>query len=664
VRALAVSIALVAISGCILKTDLVSSAFNGGALDSSGDPFRVPSDLAASRVERIVEQEMSDGYFLQGPGGDVGKWMSQTAEDCADFVTIVSTINVSGDVATKASRAKDARSRSDALVAKVIKEHPPICNEKESKSTLDHRALELFLDEMRFKEAMWRAANRVASLALEGIVSDKAIQDGAHEAFSRAGAYIGQRHWKRRENLKAPALAVEGGAASGIFAAGAVWVVLHLIDGWMTACPAGSDCDVRFRLVSGTSTGAMIAVAVDRFNSMQTHEERDKEINNVAKWFTCYSFSDLMCVQSMGMQHLLGMGSPRIRGALQFDGIQKVLTSCVKPWMLDNVSELILNTTELRTGRIFALSDQNEMRSPSTVVHAALASGLLPIIGEPDKEVWDGLRFDPKYDASRPYQTEPAYLDGGLRSELPVLPLVRRGAERVLTVASGASIVAENKRLETVTDIAARYINVNTGAVMETELEYSRRVAESARQCEIESCMEALDGDGSRLCDPDVHDGACNRWNVCHGNYAEACTPLTQQMLDALRKEHDQQTLAQRLEPFWKMESIFVDRTNVDDLSGYDFRPSELRRLFRAGAEAARVRCLDIARLLGILPEHEQPTQKQLAQVNQWCAARMADDKTTCADATGQNKDFVMRACGTKLPNYLDSCAGESDRAP
>jgi hypothetical protein len=170
--------------------------------------------------------------------------------------------------------------------------------------------------------------------------------------------------------------------------------------------------------------------------------------------------------------------------------------------------------------------------------------------------------------------------------------------------------------------------------------------------------MGALDEPPQQLCDTKV----CSHWNVCNGDLAHACQPDAKTPLDT-RKLEDQQTLAQRCEPFWKMETIFVDNSNVDGLSGYNFQPSELRRLFRAGAEAARVRCLDLARLLTILPERGA-TSQDIANVNQWCAASMPSAATLCdPDTPKPATTFVARACNepqdlTKLPKRLDACPG------
>jgi len=323
----------------------------------------------------------------------------------------------------------------------------------------------------------------------------------------------------------------------------------------------------------------------------------------------------------------------------------------------ENFSELILNTTEFRTGRIFALSDQNEMTKPDDVVHAALASALLPVIGDPEREVWDGVPLDTQYDPKDRARTEPVYLDGGIRSELPVLPLVRRGAERVLAVASGGSAVTEVGQLKNAIATAGRYININTGAVMETELEYAQRLAESLRQDEIDTCSSALEPpQGKKRCDTAL---GCDPWKVCHAEYDDVCN-LTEDWDVHEAKERRKSaklTLQQRLIPFWQMESIFMDQSSVDGLAGYDFNPSDLRRLFRAGAETVRMRCPDIAHLLGLVPPERAANASELARINEYCAARMPPQNDLCpAQSANAPAGFVLRNCKTPPPKELEAC--------
>src|SRR5690606_23530834 len=59
-------------SGCLLRTDAVPAAFNDGVLDSGGDPARDPKQRRESIVDRLVWDEVIDGYFGQGPDHGAG----------------------------------------------------------------------------------------------------------------------------------------------------------------------------------------------------------------------------------------------------------------------------------------------------------------------------------------------------------------------------------------------------------------------------------------------------------------------------------------------------------------------------------------------------------------------------------------------------------------
>src|SRR6185436_5957431 len=64
--ALAAAVSLVLVSGGCLKTDLIATAFNGGALDnSSGDPFHDPIELRRDIARRLIKEEITDGFFGQ-----------------------------------------------------------------------------------------------------------------------------------------------------------------------------------------------------------------------------------------------------------------------------------------------------------------------------------------------------------------------------------------------------------------------------------------------------------------------------------------------------------------------------------------------------------------------------------------------------------------------
>ena len=685
------------VAGCIVRTDSVPAAFNQGVLDSGGDPSRDPRKRMESVVDRLISDEVVDGYFGQGPargdGHRVSRWLGAAARKKEQFYQLTACYAYGWGRDCKLSdggpgdlqRDMDRRIRDLTLSCMGDRPEAPICKGRDQP---DWPAFERALDEVRFSQAISRAARAVGSVLAEGLVDQVAVEAGAKSAFERASTYIGARRWKRERGQPTTGLVVKGGAATGIFSAGVVWTALHVIDGCLSdpGCAArraaargcsGDGCDLGFQLLSGTSTGAMIAIAVDIFNAARTPAERKRGIADVAKWFTCYSLNDLYCVDSAPITSLFDDSGEALMGVLKFDGIERVLTSCVTDRMRTNRSELILNTVDFRSGRLYSLSDQWELSTNDAVVQAGLASALLPVIGRPVSKL-------PVFEPDE-IETEAAFLDGGIRSEIPLLPLARRGAERVLVVSSSASVLNGTKRIRNALDIATRYIDVSTGGVSESELAHARRHAESIRFAEVAACEERLSTDRT-LCPTDL---GCDVRRICKTReWAAPCSlppplvplpappapepesppPPAPEVADAPREEPrleaqaqaqalrgppqilgpaDPKNLSVFVEPFWQVQGIFRNEDRIDAISGYRFEPAELRRVFRAGAEAARLRCVDIAQLLGLDPALEP-------NLVRWCSPDLPPHAAVCGKMARPAQE--LRSCTEPPPDYLDAC--------
>jgi hypothetical protein len=62
---------------------------------------------------------------------------------------------------------------------------------------------------------------------------------------------------------------------------------------------------------------------------------------------------------------------------------------------------------------------------------------------------------------------------------------------------------------------------------------------------------------------------------------------------------------ASHISALWQVKGIFRDEWRTDAANGYDFDPAKVTPLFFAGMEAARVRCAEIARFLGVVASKE-----------------------------------------------------------
>jgi predicted acylesterase/phospholipase RssA len=639
--------ALSGAGGCT-TTDLVNK-FNSGILDSSGDPNHKPADRSRALVKELVTHELMDAYFTQGtPDGLVAQWLDYAATEPHLFAYAVlaharslgSTLGVVAPPVGSATYQRTdvpGRERFGGLGAAVrdrggaATAPTPICNDGKIAAAAGDVS-----DAIRFDAAIERAGDAVTAIAIEGLANLAQVEAGAKDAFQELSRYMKNRRWQRRFDRHVNGVVIKGGASTGLYSAGVVWVALNLARDCKqdAACRAAAP-NPSFTLISGTSTGAMIAVATDLFNTAllgadSTDVAVEGALDNLASWFTCVGVGNLYCVRSADATAMLVEQT----GLVEFDGIQSLLTSNVACSTLTNPSELVLNTVDFRTGTLYDLSDQDELRSPNDVVQGAIASAVLPFIAKPVPHL--PVDYDPAH-------VEQTYLDGGIRAELPILPLARRGAERVLVVSSSASITDETHGLNNGLTIATRYIDVSTGGVTESEIQHAERHVESVRLAEIDTCMASkpvreacADNDG------------CMR-AFCEADWPAVCDPQHKRSVQVQAPSAYDLTDA-RLASLWSTRSFFRNETEVAGLHGYDFDPVQQRRLFLAGAEAARLRCSQIATLLGI------PVDVVGPKLVDWCSPVLKPKDSLCKNLSTPSSTS-LRQCGSPPPAAsMESC--------
>ncbi|HSY25123.1 MAG TPA: patatin-like phospholipase family protein [Polyangiaceae bacterium] len=680
---------VLAIAGCYdvgLKTDVLVTAFNNGALDTgNGDPFVTPRDAATQLVVDRVTQELGDAYFDQGSTSSlVASWMTGVANDVDAFVALVVELDCLNDLhigsmcpypappvadagtpavatAPPATSSRDARrlemrskvrsfarKHLGATLGRAAAAGAPegsVC----TGNALKRSVAQEFLDFIRFEAAVDRAAHAAAGLLAQGLVHERDVKEGAQRAFLNAARYMEDRGWHRSFDRKTLALVTSGGAATGVFTAGAVWAVLNLVNECMndaSCVPPGTD--LRFELASGTSTGAVVNTTVDAFNTPSTHDGRTTELKKMTGYFTCSGVSDLYCTRSAPLVSLLQEGPGAQDSLLEFRGLIEQLrgaTLCSQIRGTQNMSELILNTVDFRSGRLLSLSDQEEfsIRSKEDLVQATIASAALPVIVRPVYK----LPANP--DPSR----NQGYLDGGIRSEVPVMAVVRRGAERVLVIGSDSSVASSSNLPPNGLRMAARYIDVTLDGLVETELSESQAYAQALRLAEMDACSDELDpatGYSKGLCPPDrpgCRDALCKAdWGqVCAPSPPAGPSPPPSSPLPA-KPSLGKPSLDIQMEPFWEMESIFRD-PRVEPLHGYAFDPTQSQRLFLAGAEAIRTSCVSVAKLIGI-PVPSDPADPLRSRLAAWCSPSLPAD--ACSGFVSPGADAGTNACVVPPP--------------
>src|SRR6185503_1140708 len=85
-----------------------------------------------------------------------------------------------------------------------------------------------------------------------------------------------------------------------------------------------------------------------------------------------------------------------------------------------------------------------------------------------------------------------------------------------------------------------------------------------------------------------------------------------------------------RLHRFWRMTSFFRDELSVAPSRGYAFERGPHRSLFHAGAEAARVRCLELALTLGVIPRDRKLDPTLRRKLVDWCSEPLPSEAALC----------------------------------
>ncbi|MGH7440101.1 MAG: patatin-like phospholipase family protein [Polyangiaceae bacterium] len=618
------------LSACsgVVSTRVLANAFNGGALDGTPDPFYGPSQRATDTLAWRMRDELGQGYFDQGSEkARVVRWLRYLGQHATEFMTAAVSAPVAPDAgAPEAStRPADAgpgtkelppaRQRVQTALSSARTDQPdypspgtePFCDPGGHPNP---GAIEGFADYVRFNDALQRATANAVSLVAERFATMDEAVAGSKRAFEQTATYLARRAWRRDRSHHVTGLVVKGGAATGIFSAGVVYVALNMLNECVNAnlCAPGQS---GFAMASGTSTGATVVTAVDAFQTALALDSaaRTKAIAAYRNWYLCSAMNDLYCVRNRVMFDLArshaGSGMDVLDSFLDFTGLAHKAEQAYGCNEMTNRMELILNTVDFRTGRLYALSDQDPatLRAPWDVAKAVVSSAALPFIVRPTYK----LPVDP-VDAGNF-----AYLDGGIRSELPLLALVRRGVERMLVVSSGASVTADDAPIGNALSMAIRYIDISTGGVTESELDHARASAQASRLAEYESCQLELDQArraGHPRCEP-----PCNPDRLCAGDFEKACSPTPQTLSnDGIVATTFQTT------------GVWRNEDRVPGLPGYSFNPDGQRRLMLAGMEAARQQCAQLAAALDI-PVVDPQT------LAAWCTPRLPSTLEQCGQA-------------------------------
>lgn len=484
-------------------------------------------------------------------------------------------------------------------------------------------------DAARFIAGLELATLDTARMVDEQLVTFAQSTAGLDVAMDESGRYMHGRRWKVSSRAPTLGIAVKGGASSGTYSAGATWRVLTLLqryaeykdslpDGDPALAQGISGKEARFALASGTSAGAIVAAVVDLFHqdvcpidpkATQFRDDFKGQIQNdtargtlckeyarrlMATVFTCTNQDSLYCIDR---QPLWNLASDQL-GLMDFRGLRLLMDRHIKEPSLVNSSELVVTTVDFRWGELYIQSDQDpstvplDAQAPYGTPEARIfmrrnieASFVLPFIAHPVDELWVGGE-----------RRSGVFLDGGIKSEIPLLALGQRGVDHALVIGSGPTKITPTSPQPNAALIAARYLDLSLSAVTEGEWNAMVPYARYVESKEREACEQILGLGSRRTAQQDF---------FCKGDYARACSG--------------------RDAPSRRFETLGIFRPeNVDPSFGYSFDEVQMRRLFNAGAETIRGRCEEVASFLGM-----RGVKPEL--LDSWCNESPIAEEKLCA---------------------------------
>jgi hypothetical protein len=179
------------------------------------------------------------------------------------------------------------------------------------------------------------------------------------------------------------------------------------------------------------------------------------------------------------------------------------------------------------------------------------------------------------------------YLDGGVRSGLPLLEAVKRGAERVLVLSTSRIEPDRIAEPGNAIKILMRTIDLLSGQPRIGEVQLGELAAVERRMLEYNVCSERL-GSLPSESKPDVTQ-FCER----RSGFFPAPLGVQAAAVGWIGPAHFRQVASS-----WQTTWVFRPEEEVEIASGYAFDPKVMRKLFELGAVTFQKRCHEILDLL------------------------------------------------------------------
>jgi predicted acylesterase/phospholipase RssA len=436
---------------------------------------------------------------------------------------------------------------------------------------------------------------------------------------------------------------LSGGAANGAFSAGAAWWLLQQRE----ACGATCTND-HVDFVSAASTGTLIAtIAKNYFRPGASQADRKTAIDDLSERYTCSANADLYCEQDVSLYDLFFNPTAPKRGLIDFVGVRNLVKSKTGDLAhgIRTAPEQFASTVDYQSGAVVHFSS-SRIESQTAWWEALEGSFVEPLAAEPVSRI--GL-------------FKGTWLDGGVRSGLPISTPLRRGADRAVVFVNSPFEGIPRPRMRNVGDIVFRSIELFSLQPILGELAEAEEEKVLTRQGEKERCLDRLGFDHAadaadleRRCSIDLAlPSSCEvarttmpRWAV--NTRAPKSMDVTQPPKSGLERlqspyEGSWLFLPTDLRNSWQasLRPTPGHQSPVEwkdlNATGYTFDPNSMWNLFVVGALVANERCEEVKATL-----NWHLTCQSEAQVHNALSVL--------------RKHFEAAGCGTK-PSAIPRCA-------
>ncbi len=554
-------------SGCsFLRTDTLLDTLNAPASPKPADlPVRVP---AVERVAGLTRAQLTDSYV---DPARAGAWMEALGASPEAVLDMTACIVQRAGQDTASCYENDARTGYVDRTVRASAWGVPLPAQSFSVAA----PAEEEVDAQRFLANAMGIGPSLAALqqSLEVPLTREVLAQGIQRGAASAAAYVRARSWRRDLQRPSNAVVLSGGGANGAFSAGVIWRLLGILE-QCRGKPAPEGCgDARIDLAAGTSTGALISTLVDLFHTPgQEAKARQQLLGN----YTCTVESDLYCVNSTWLWNL----ADDTRGLVKFDGIYSKLEQFIQPEQLHNGTELVAVSVDFQTGDVFSVSDQDpadfkpgasDMLRKGGMANAIVASIAEPVLSNPVGKL-----------PSAAGDRTGTYYDGGVRSGLPLLQAVQRGAERVLVISTGGVNPSPSVDPKNAVSVLMRTLDLFVAQPRVGEVQQAELLAVTRRLGEYNVCtLRGATEDFCRRKGPGFQPPALA------GPGAGQAVWMGSARFDQVASS-------------WRSAWMFKPEAGLATASGYSFSPEVMQPLFVAGVETLQKRCAEVLTLFDI----------------------------------------------------------------